>query len=137
MKAFFQKPQSLSIRRDEEDGLAWKESMCSTFCVKSFYNSLTWGRSEPFPAYMVWTPWISTKASFFAWEAVWERILMLGQLKRRGWTLLNSCYMYKRERGVSWSSASSLSQNQNSMAAGFFSFLSGLRNAFFSKGKPT
>ena len=30
---------------------------------------------------------------FFAWEALWGEALTLDQLKRRGWTLANKCFL--------------------------------------------
>ena len=32
---------------------------------------------------------------FFAWEAVWGRILTLDMLKRRGRVLANKCFLYE------------------------------------------
>ena len=37
------------------------------------------------------------RVGFFAWEAVWEKILTQGQLKKRGWSLPNKCYLCKGE----------------------------------------
>lgn len=37
------------------------------------------------------------KVGFFAWEEVLARIFDLGQLERRGWTLVNRCYLCKGE----------------------------------------
>ena len=34
---------------------------------------------------------------FFAWEVSWSRILTIDQLKRRGWNILNGCYLCKEE----------------------------------------
>ena len=33
------------------------------------------------------------KISFFAWEALWERVLSLDRLQKRGWTLANRCFL--------------------------------------------
>ena len=30
---------------------------------------------------------------FFAWEASWGKVLTLDQLKKRGWTLANRCFL--------------------------------------------
>ncbi|RVW55014.1 Protease Do-like 2, chloroplastic [Vitis vinifera] len=54
------------------------------FSVKSYYSCLEHGRSKPFP-----TTCVPTTVSFFAWEAVWKGILTMGNLKRRGWTLVD------------------------------------------------
>ena len=41
------------------------------------------------------------RVSFFAWEASWNRILIIDQLKRRGWNMLNRCYLCKVEEETS------------------------------------
>ena len=41
---------------------------------------------------------MSIRVNFFAYEAVWEKILTLDMLKRRGWSLLNKSYLCKGER---------------------------------------
>ena len=51
------------------------------------------GRMEAFPSYPVWNPWISLRVRFFAWENGWGRILVVDQLKRRGWKIPNRCNM--------------------------------------------
>ena len=33
------------------------------------------------------------RSVFFAWEATWGKALMLDQLKKRGWSLPNRCYL--------------------------------------------
>ena len=63
--------------------------------MRSLYSSLSRGFREPFPTSIVWRSWAPMKVSFFAWEASWGRILTLDQLKRRGWTLPNKCYLCK------------------------------------------
>ena len=35
------------------------------------------------------------RVSFFAWEAVRDKILTVDQLKRRGWSLPSKCYLCK------------------------------------------
>ena len=39
---------------------------------------------------------METKICFFTWEATWGKILMLDQLKRRGLTFANRCFLCKR-----------------------------------------
>ncbi|RVW74737.1 hypothetical protein CK203_047892 [Vitis vinifera] len=73
------------------------ESKSGVFLVKSFYQSLVQERSGPFPSSMVWNLWAPMEVCLFAWEATWERILTIEQLKRRGWTMLNHCFLCKNE----------------------------------------
>ena len=41
------------------------------------------------------------RISFFAWEATWAKILILDQLKKRGWRIPNRCYLCKEEEETS------------------------------------
>ena len=47
----------------------------------------------PFSKSIIWSPCVPNKVCFFAWEATWGKALMLDQLKKRGWSLLNRCYL--------------------------------------------
>ena len=38
-----------------------------------------------------------SKQPFFAWEATWGKILTLDKLQRKGWHLLNRCYLCGRD----------------------------------------
>ncbi|RVW38516.1 putative ribonuclease H protein [Vitis vinifera] len=40
-----------------------------------------------------WKSWAPMRVSFFAWEASWNRILTIEQLKRRDWNMPNRCYL--------------------------------------------
>ena len=50
-------------------------------------------RSVSFPKAVVWNAWVPPKACFFTWEASWGKVLILDQLRRRGWILANSCFL--------------------------------------------
>ncbi|RVW35405.1 Serine/threonine protein phosphatase 2A 59 kDa regulatory subunit B' zeta isoform [Vitis vinifera] len=52
---------------------------------------------EAFPSSIVWNTWVPLKVDFFAGEVLWERILTLDQLKRRGWRLPSRCCLWKGE----------------------------------------
>ena len=41
----------------------------------------------------IWVDKVPTKVVFFAWEATWGKILTLDRLKKRGWQLLNHCFL--------------------------------------------
>ncbi|RVW67639.1 putative ribonuclease H protein [Vitis vinifera] len=47
----------------------------------------------------IWTPWVPIRASFFGWEAAWNRLLTTDRLKRVGWSIPNRCFLckYKEE----------------------------------------
>ena len=36
---------------------------------------------------------VPSKVGLFAWKASWGKVLTLDQLKRRGWTLANRCFL--------------------------------------------
>ncbi|RVW42464.1 putative ribonuclease H protein [Vitis vinifera] len=87
----------LTIRRGVEDLFRWKENKNGTFSVKSFYSSLSRDTKPPFPARTIWTPWVPIRASFFGWEAAWNRLLTIDRLKRFGWSIPNRCFLCKQE----------------------------------------
>ena len=41
------------------------------------------------------------RVSFFAWEASWNRNLTIYQLKKKGWNMLNRCYLCKEKEEIS------------------------------------
>ncbi|RVW81059.1 hypothetical protein CK203_045380 [Vitis vinifera] len=87
----------LAIRRGVDDSLKWKANKNGTFSVKCFYTSLSMGINHPFPASTIWTSWAPTRASFFGWEAAWNRLLTIDRLKRFGWNIPNRCFLCKNE----------------------------------------
>ena len=76
-----------------EDRVVWKETKNEIFSVKSLYNTLEPSCVVPFPWSIIWSPCVPTNVGFFAWEASWEKVLTLDQLKRRGWNLANRCFL--------------------------------------------
>ena len=50
-----------------------------------------------FPIKGIWVHCVPTKATFFAWEAAWGKVLTLDKLQRRGWHLPNRCYLCVRD----------------------------------------
>lgn len=84
------------VYRNDGDGMTWWELKSGMFWVKSLYGYLMPWRYDPFPKYIVWNLWVPTKVWSFAWEATC-RILTIDQLKKRGWTLVNGCFLYKDE----------------------------------------
>ena len=42
-------------------------------------------------------PCVPTKMGFFAWEALWGKVLTPYQLKRRGWNIANRSFLYCAE----------------------------------------
>ena len=71
----------------------WKETKDEIFSVKSLYSALDSRSAVQFPKGIIWSPCVPTKVGFFAWEASWGKMLTLDQLKKRGWTLANRCFL--------------------------------------------
>ena len=95
VEAFSRRLHGQVLRRDDEDVMSWRVSKNGFFTVKSFYSSLVPCISREFPSSLVWNPWVPKRVSFFAWEAIWGRILTIDQLKRKGWILPSRCYLCK------------------------------------------
>ncbi|RVW16104.1 hypothetical protein CK203_079054 [Vitis vinifera] len=87
VEAFFKRLHGQALRSDDEDVMSWRVSNKGFFTVKFFYSSLVPCIGREFPSSLVWNPWVPKRVRFFAWEAIWGRILTMDQLKRRGWIL--------------------------------------------------
>ena len=79
------------------DKLVMKNAIDKGFSVKSMYKSLDVSPALDFPHRLVWNPVAPPKIGVFAWEAAWGRVLTLDQLKRRGMTFTNRCFMCEEE----------------------------------------
>ncbi|RVW93340.1 putative ribonuclease H protein [Vitis vinifera] len=83
--------QGKRLDADGEDRMLWKETKNEIFTVKSLCKSLVHSCAVSFPCNIIWSPYVPTNVSFFAWEASWEKVFTQDQLKRRGWILANRC----------------------------------------------
>ena len=63
--------------------------------MKLFYKVLFGSNSNSiiFPHQLIWSNWVPTKMSLFAWEASWGKVLTLDQIKKRGRALANRCFL--------------------------------------------
>ena len=68
----------------EEDSVLWKGGGHGIFGVKDAYNVLVIPNACAFPIKCIWVDKVPTKVAFFAWEAMWGKILTLDRLKKRG-----------------------------------------------------
>ena len=50
-----------------------------------------------FPYRLVWNSVVPSKLGVIAWEDTWGKVLTLDQLKRRGMTLMNRCFMCEED----------------------------------------
>ena len=79
---------------DLEDRVLWTETKNEKFFVKSLYVALELGGVVPFPRSIIWNPCEPSKVGFFfVWEASWVKTLTLDQVKRKGWSLANRCFL--------------------------------------------
>ena len=50
-----------------------------------------------FPKSVVWNFWVPSKVSFSVWDASLGKVLIVDQLQRRGWTMVNRCFLCREE----------------------------------------
>ena len=84
---------------NREDKLVLKGGSPSVYSVKLLYEILNRNEVETtsFPALSVWNNMVPLKVGFFAWEASWGKVLTLDQLKKRGRSIANRCYLCEEE----------------------------------------
>ena len=70
--------------QEGEDTLFWKEVRRGIFSVKSYYCSLRMENNAVFLGKGVWGSCAPLRTCFFAWEAVWGKILTIDTLMTRG-----------------------------------------------------
>ena len=102
VESLLSKLHPLTIRRGVDDLLWWRENKNRTFSVKSLYDSFSRGIRPPFPARVIWTPWVPIRANFFGWETAWSRLLTIDRLKKSGWNIPNKCYLCKNEEETTY-----------------------------------
>ena len=82
---------------DLEDRVVWVGAKDGNFVVKRLYGELDLRREIVFPSKVIWNAWAPPEAKIFAWEATWNKILTLDNIKKRGWEVANRCYFCKKE----------------------------------------
>ena len=83
------------------------------------YKALRPRCPESFPWDMVWKSCVQPNIWFFAWEAIWGKILTNDQLQKRGFSLANGCYLCFEETGAS---SVSLCKDEGVMGVAFSIF---------------
>ncbi|WJZ95322.1 hypothetical protein VitviT2T_014100 [Vitis vinifera] len=61
--------QGKRLDADGEDRMLWRGTKNEIFIVKSLYKSLDHSCGVSFPGNIIWSPYVPSKVSFFAWEA--------------------------------------------------------------------
>ena len=93
VKNFLHIIQPMKVIPSLEDKLILKESKAGSYSVKFMYEFLNQSPNVPFLFQSMWNPLVPLKVGFFAWEALWGKVLTLHQLKRWGRILANKCYL--------------------------------------------
>ena len=81
--------------QEGEDTLCWKEDRKGIFSVKSYYCSLRMENNVVFPSKEIWGTHDPLRTCFFAWEAIWGKILTVNTLMKSGWQMVNKCNLCK------------------------------------------
>ena len=97
MTRFLHTLHDQNFRPTGEDKLSLKNVKDKGFSVKSMYKDFDVSPAFDFPHRLVWNPVVPPKIGVFAWEAAWGKVLTLDQLKRRGMTFANRCFMCEEE----------------------------------------
>ena len=100
VESFLLTIQPSKIISSREDKLILKGNIVGIYSMKLMYEELNRTASSPmtFLVQSVWNPLVPLKVGFFAWEAVWGKVLTLDQLKRRVRPLANRCYLCENEK---------------------------------------
>ena len=85
------------FRPTGKDKLLFKNDKANGFSVKTMYKDIDVYPAFDFPHRLIWNPVVPQKIGVFAWEAAWGKVLTLDQLKRRGMTFANRCFMCEEE----------------------------------------
>lgn len=85
---------------DERNCIMWKLTKNGSFSFKSYYHYLVgnWREGvQRLPASQIWKVQALSRIAFFAWETRRECILMIDNLMRRDRTMINGCYLCKKD----------------------------------------
>ena len=97
MTRFLHTLHDQNFRPTGEDKLLLKTVKEKGFSVKSMYKGFGISPAFDLPYLLVWNPVVPPKIGVFAWEAAWGKVLTLDQLKCRGMTFSNRCFMREEE----------------------------------------
>ena len=77
--------------------MVWIPSSRHIFAMKSYYSILQSGEHSSFPLKSIWKVKAPPHIAFFLWVAALGRILMVDNLKRWGFQLVNWCCLCKKD----------------------------------------
>ena len=97
MARFLQTLHDQIFRPTGEDMLLLKEFKAKSFSVKVMYKGYDLSPACDFPHRLIWNSVVPSKMGIFSWEAAWGKILTLDNLKRRGMTFANRCFLCEED----------------------------------------
>ena len=97
MVRYLQTLDDQNFRPTGEDMLLLKEVKAKIFSVKAMYRGYDFTPAFDFPHRSIWNSVIPPKFGFFTWEATWGKVLTLDNLKRRGMTFANRCFLCEED----------------------------------------
>jgi hypothetical protein len=80
--------------------MLWTPSNNHNFEVKSYYKALQTGEPCPFSYKSVWKAKAPPHMTFFIWTAALGGIVLVDNLKRRRFTLVNWCCLCKNNEKI-------------------------------------
>ena len=105
-----------------DDKPRWEETKKGDFSTRAIYKLLEANSPYVFPSGNILGVRVRLKLCFFAWEASWEKILALYQLKRRGFSFSNKCFLCHEDEETANRHSPSLCYNSGALGSSFFSF---------------
>ena len=97
MTRFLQTLHDQIFRPTGEDMLLLKEVKVKSFSVKVMYKGYDISPACDFPHRLIWNSVVPPKMGIFTWEVAWGKVLTLDNLKRRGMTFANRCFMCEED----------------------------------------
>jgi hypothetical protein len=93
LASFYSRLYSYKFRGIGEDKLRWIPSSKGAFEVSSYYRVISSHGSPSFPWKGIWKTKAPPRVAFFAWTAARGKILTIDNLRRRGMTVVNRCWL--------------------------------------------
>ena len=97
MVRFLQTLHDQNFRPTGEDMLLLKEAKAKSFSVKAMYKGYDITPAFDFPYRLIWNSVVPPKIGIFTWEAAWGKVLTMDNLKRRGMTVANRCFLCEED----------------------------------------
>ena len=92
VERFLLRLQGWRVCKDEEDKLVWIGAKNIKFSVIALYKELEPRRQVDFATSVIWNSWVLPKVGV-TWEAMWNKVLTLDHIQRKGWAMINRCFL--------------------------------------------